>query len=762
MPMEFTLGESHLRFRQDVRRFLTSDDMQSSVRKLNEYAPREEPFPDDIYRALGQRRWFAPAWPHEYGGLGAGLAANAIVAEELCWHGVPDIPHVVTVDIVGMFLLLAGTSEQKARYLPGMAAGEDCACVLYSEPDVGSDLSGVRARAETVDGGFRLYGTKLYSLRTADARIGLCVARLDGTDPGSPDGLTLFILPMSEPGLSVHPLYSIADERFGRVELDGVFVPDENVLGTPGDGWTLLTSALAIERTGLEPASKARRWLDVLIARAVETGRVGDPAIAATLARRDAEVETGRLLAWRVIGQLGEGKVDQPAASMSKLYSSEIARRLLDAGLAIDGLNGVLSRWNSHAPAGGFTEWLARETPGVTISAGTSEIMRYVVANTGLAVLPTTDPDENLFDELARMQPDEPALGEPLQLPDAAKTWVDSPAWRRLAASGLLRLAAAPDLGGAVAPSPELAAHCEAAGIRDYREPLLPALLMVELANQLAHPADRAEMVAALASGHLSACLVVDPALRFSPGSDVGWLSATVTDEHVALDGTVRFVHSAGRADQLLVLTGSALLQIPRPNRGVSIRRLDDLGRGDMYEVEFCGADLAGVRTLPLRGSLGQPLARARLRLASYLVGLATGAVEATIAHTRDRRQFGRSLLQFQGVSFPLADLVSQVHGARLFCRYLASIADGDAPLTQRAAQALAMAARLAKTAGTEAMQLHGAIGLTEANPAQRFYRRAVVHGLLLGTPDALDALAGQRLATDLNEAPRFACDMPQ
>jgi alkylation response protein AidB-like acyl-CoA dehydrogenase len=382
--MDFTLSQSQYEFRDEVRAFLRGDEIQSELAKIAEYAPREEPNPIEIYRALGKRRWLAPAWPVEYGGMGASLVESAIVAEELCWQGVPDIMHVVSVDIVGLFLSLAGTPEQKARFLPGIAAGEHTVCVLYSEPGVGSDLSGVRSRAERVDGGYRIYGTKLYSLRTAEADYGLCIARLDDAEPGGQDGLTLMLVPMSEPGLVVHPLYSIADERFGRVELDGVLVPDENVLGAPGDGWRLLTGALALERTGLESASKTRRWLDLLVERARENGRADDPEVAATLAELDIDVEAGRLLAWRVIGSLADGELDNTAASISKLYSSELAKRLVAAGVLIDGLDAALSRWSVDSPSGGFTDWLAREAPGVTISAGTSEIMRYVVASTGL------------------------------------------------------------------------------------------------------------------------------------------------------------------------------------------------------------------------------------------------------------------------------------------------------------------------------------------------------------------------------------------
>ncbi|HEY4459716.1 MAG TPA: acyl-CoA dehydrogenase family protein [Pseudonocardiaceae bacterium] len=363
-----------------------------------------------------------------------------------------------------------------------------------------------------------------------------------------------------------------------------------------------------------------------------------------------------------------------------------------------------------------------------------------------------------LFDELTRLAAREHPLGGPVE--HASGRWVESPAWRRLASAGVLRTAASPEFGGLDAPTPELAALCEAAGRADYRGPLLPTLHAMELAGLLADPNDRAELLPSLAAGQLAAALVVDPALDHTPGSDTGKL----TGDH--LKGTVRFVPWAGTAEQLLVLTTiddrPALVQVPLPNPEVLIRRQDDLARGELYRIDFSGVPLAGARPMWLaaEADLARVLARARLRLAAYLLGLATGTVEETIDYTNRRKQFGRAVSRFQTVSFRLADLVTQVHGVRLVCGQLASLADGAAPLTQRAAQVLAKAARLARTAGVEAMQLHGAIGLTEDSPAQRFYRHSTVDGLGLGTPEALYRLAGARLAAAPAEAPRFACEV--
>jgi alkylation response protein AidB-like acyl-CoA dehydrogenase len=144
----------------------------------------------------------------------------------------------------------------------------------------------------------------------------------------------------------------------------------------------LLNAALSIERTGLEQAAKCRHWLDRVLAYAHETGRLDDPRHAASLARLDADVEAGRLLAWYTVSELAAGRLDTVGAAMAKYYNSELARRIADAARECWGCDALLARSRSEPGVDGFFEWLHREAPGMTISAGTAEIMLYVIAGT--------------------------------------------------------------------------------------------------------------------------------------------------------------------------------------------------------------------------------------------------------------------------------------------------------------------------------------------------------------------------------------------
>jgi alkylation response protein AidB-like acyl-CoA dehydrogenase len=381
--MDLWLTPEQLAFQRDVRDYLSSPEVRQEVERYWSSPRRQEVHPDRVYRGLGERGWLAANWPPEYGGLGRTLVEAAIVGEEMIFHGVPDTIHVNTVDIIGFFLLLVATPAQKQRFLPRLASGELNISVLYSEPEVGSDLASLQTRAERDGDGFRVYGTKVYSLKTQFSGYGMCAARTNfAVDKYR--GITLLLVPLDAPGVRIEPLWNVTDERFNQVVLDGVRVGPEDVLGPVDGGWQLISAALALERTGLDYYAKARRWLDAVIARAEETGHLRDPRFSHRIVDLDAKVEAGRLLAWRIVTQLARGEIDEAGSAGSKWYSSELSKLITDLALDMEGLEATLSRWDGEAPAGGLLEAARRETPSLTFSGGTSEIMLHVVSTVGL------------------------------------------------------------------------------------------------------------------------------------------------------------------------------------------------------------------------------------------------------------------------------------------------------------------------------------------------------------------------------------------
>jgi alkylation response protein AidB-like acyl-CoA dehydrogenase len=329
-----------------------------------------------LYRVLGERGLLAPHWPAEYGGRGRSFAEGIIATEELVRAGIPATLHISTVQIVGQLLLLIGTPEQKRRYLPGMARGEDYVSVLFTEPESGSDLGSLTAVAEGGPDGYLITGTKIFNLKAQLAAYGLCAART-GRGSTKYSGISLFMVDMRAPGIRVTPIPSIFDEPFYRVQLDRVRVDRVGLLGEEGDGWALLSKVLAIERTGIDYYLKAERWFGAAmscLARRPAAER-GDGGLHEEVGRYVAALHASRLLSWEELGNVMTDRADEISTAMAKYYSSELAS--------------AIGRWGGQIPsaadrlAGSVATILDEaylEAPGLTLSGGASELMLQLVA----------------------------------------------------------------------------------------------------------------------------------------------------------------------------------------------------------------------------------------------------------------------------------------------------------------------------------------------------------------------------------------------
>lgn len=373
--MRFGFTEDQQRFRADVRRTLRSAEVRAAAAEATG-ADGVEPDARPLYRLLGELRLLAVHWPVEFGGEGRPLTDAAILAEELVRAGVPDTLHVNTIQIVGQFVLMAGSEEQKRRYLPALARGESFASVLYTEPGAGSDLGALRAVAEPDGDGYRITGTKVFSLKTRFVDVALCAARTT-PDAGKYQGISLFLVRLDAPGVTVSLIPGIGDEHFHRVDLDSVPVSGGDLLGPRDEGWPLLNQALAIERTGLDYHLKAERWLQA----ALETLTDGDAhrepaAYLEQIGRWHGALTADHVLAWTVLTGLASDRVDQVSAAVAKYHSSELAQGI--AAWAAD-IPSPEQRAN-RAMAAVTLDCAYREAPGLTLSAGTSEVMLQIMA----------------------------------------------------------------------------------------------------------------------------------------------------------------------------------------------------------------------------------------------------------------------------------------------------------------------------------------------------------------------------------------------
>lgn len=364
--MNFAESEADHDLRQQVRDVLGSAAITAETRRLREQPGEQDERP--LYRLLGAADLLAVSWPREYGGLGRPSTDTILVVEELMRHGVPDMLYVNGIQTVGQFILTAGSDEQRARLLPPLARGELFASVLYTEPEVGSDLGGLRTTATPVSGGFRLDGTKTYSLKSRFTDIGLCAART-AVGPSKYDGITMFVVDLHAEGASVATMPTMADEQFHEVRLDAVIVPGRDVIGELGDGWALLTQALPLERTGLDYALRAERWY-----RAAGAELTGADLADEQTGRLGARIEAARLLAWKASAAVAAGRLDSTLTAMAKWYGSELAADV--------------AQWATARGASGGSALLDsayREAPGLTLSGGTSEMMLQILAGSALA-----------------------------------------------------------------------------------------------------------------------------------------------------------------------------------------------------------------------------------------------------------------------------------------------------------------------------------------------------------------------------------------
>ncbi|MGA2519932.1 MAG: acyl-CoA dehydrogenase family protein [Acidimicrobiales bacterium] len=332
-------------------------------------------------RTMFDARWSVVSWPEEYGGRGAGIIEWLVFEEEYYQVQAPTRVGQNGIFLLAPTLFEFGTPEQKARYLPPMASGEEIWCQGWSEPDAGSDLAAIRSRAVRGGDGWVLEGQKTWCSRGAFADW---IFGLFRSDPEAERhrGLTYFLVAMDAPGVTVRPIAQLDGETgFAEVFFEGVEVPDTQVLGTVGQGWSVAMATAGSER-GLSLRSPAR--YTEAARRLVELYRwcmADDPARAArcadAVARAVVDAEAYRLHTYWTATRVLEGGSVGPEASMNKIFWSETdllvhttALELLGASAEMLGDDGRPPPWLD-----GFLFALAGP-----IYAGTNEIQRNVVA----------------------------------------------------------------------------------------------------------------------------------------------------------------------------------------------------------------------------------------------------------------------------------------------------------------------------------------------------------------------------------------------
>lgn len=360
--------------------------------------------PEAIERArewqhqLADARLAAVAWPREYGGRGRGPLEAMVLDEELTRVGISVQPFTIGLAMIGPTIIACGSNEQKRRYLPPMIRGDEIWCQLWSEPDAGSDLAGVRARAEIRDGVIVLNGQKIWTSGAHYSHFGLGVFRSDFDLPKH-KGITTIIVPMDSPGVSTRRLNQIdGGSHFNEVHLDEVRLPVDCVLGDWNDGWRVARTMMLHERLtagGLASLSCAVPSL-FRLARASK-GQFGSPADDQRVRQRLAHVfvlaRLVDLTAARVRTSLARDSSPGPEASILKLLAARVGTEFAEAGVDVLGAAGAL--WGDGAPQGGRWAGALVESLAMHIAGGTDEIQRNIIAETILGLPRDVAPDRD-------------------------------------------------------------------------------------------------------------------------------------------------------------------------------------------------------------------------------------------------------------------------------------------------------------------------------------------------------------------------------
>jgi alkylation response protein AidB-like acyl-CoA dehydrogenase len=280
-----------------------------------------------------------------------------------------------------------GTEQNKKEFLPPIARGEMTCAVGYSEPEAGTDLASLRTRAVRDGDEWVITGSKIWNSGAQRAtHEWLCVR----TDPSAARhrGISVIIVPVNLPGITIRPLYAWSGYRTNEVFFDEVRVPVGNLIGEVNQGWTYITGALDLERGALTNAGDMRRALDELIELAGRPGRDGAVPLHTVsfrrrLAQAEADVEAAMLMGYQAASLLDSGVIPTVEVSVEKVFSSELRQRIADLAIDLLGPDGLLAHRSPGAPQDGQFERLYRVSPLMRFGGGTNEVLRDVIAQRG-------------------------------------------------------------------------------------------------------------------------------------------------------------------------------------------------------------------------------------------------------------------------------------------------------------------------------------------------------------------------------------------
>ncbi len=371
--MHFDDTREQANFRKRVISWL--EETLPGLRKVGKESSEEE-LSRHWQKLMHDGGWLGLAWPKEFGGQGLSAIEEAIFNEECVRRDAPIPINLLGILLGGPTIIVHGTDAQKKRYLPKILSADEIWCQGFSEPGNGSDLAGLRTRAEKTEGGWRISGQKVWTSSGHLAHKCLLLAR---TDPSASKhrGITYFLADTS--AFDIRPLRMINGEaEFNEMFIDDVFVADEDVLGEVNGGWQVAMTTLTVERNSVAFNLQvwARQALDRLAAEVMEQGLADDTYVLERLGEFEAEVEAIRIGTIRSTSALSAGSQAGVEGSTVKLQWAHAVQNIARFALELGAIDLVL------AGAEGSGYWINRylRARGHSIEGGTDEIQKSIIA----------------------------------------------------------------------------------------------------------------------------------------------------------------------------------------------------------------------------------------------------------------------------------------------------------------------------------------------------------------------------------------------
>jgi alkylation response protein AidB-like acyl-CoA dehydrogenase len=343
--------------------------------------------------------WAVPSWEPEWYGRGLSEAQSRLVAAEFAAAGAHGCGHD-RANLFACTLHDVGTDEQKRRLIPPSIRGESKWCLLYSEPGAGSDLAGLRTRAERDGDEWVVNGQKVWTSFATTADYGMLVARTDWGVPKH-QGISFFMLPMRQPGVEIRPIHQITGEsEFNEVFIEDARVPAENLVGELNAGWSVLQTALGYERRFMGDLARTTKdtrrprpeKANLLVELAREAARLDDPYIRQQIARVDALATVNR---WNT--QRSKAVVDRGEAAtlmaLGKIAMSRILHETARVETEIVGAEAMLA--GPENPIGDAVTFRTMNAYFTSIGGGTDQIQRNIIGERILGLPKEPEPYRN-------------------------------------------------------------------------------------------------------------------------------------------------------------------------------------------------------------------------------------------------------------------------------------------------------------------------------------------------------------------------------